>query len=564
VGRWIGNANDNATRGEGTPVDDRLATLSALVRWRAVVGAGALAFGLLLRPGMTMETRWLLLGAGCAVLAAVTGVYSILLASRRAGSAQAWFQALGDCALVTLFAGVTGGPNSQFVLLYVVVVLWAGVVLETTGGLVTAAVASTGYLLLGGIGQIATSFPAFAGFAHVQPPVPYSPALVLFLVALGAAAGSLGGRARRTRQTLALASREVERARLDTDRILESMSSGVLTLDNTGLVLHYNRSAEDLLGLKHAQVRGRWCQDVFGEGQRPLLERIQHTLDSGEPAHRQEVMLRRANGTECPVGLSTSFLIDEKGARRGVIAVFADLSDFRAAEERARRAETLAAIGQLSAGIAHEIRNCLNPISGSVELLQRELSLDGENAHLMALIGHECERLNRFVTELLDYAREPRFVVESVDVRALVEGALELVRRHPAYRPEIALELEPGEEAWARIDREQFKRVLVNLLQNAIEALEGPGRVAVRTRMERADRVVVEVSDTGPGIPQAVLARVTEPFFTTKRGGTGLGLAIAARIMERLNGSLKVTSAPGAGSTFTLELERTPALARAA
>jgi len=256
--------------------------------------------------------------------------------------------------------------------------------------------------------------------------------------------------------------------------------------------------------------------------------------------------------------------MDEKGSRRGVIAVFADLSDFRAAEERARRAETLAAIGQLSAGIAHEIRNCLNPISGSVELLQRELSLEGENAHLMSLIGHECERLNRFVTELLDYAREPRFVVESVDVRGLVEGALELVRRHPAYRPEIELELEPGEEAWARIDREQFKRVLVNLLQNAIEALEGPGRVAVRTRMERADRVVVEVSDTGPGIPQAVLARVTEPFFTTKRGGTGLGLAIAARIMERLNGSLRVTSAPGAGSTFTLELERTPALARAA
>jgi len=149
-------------------------------------------------------------------------------------------------------------------------------------------------------------------------------------------------------------------------------------------------------------------------------------------------------------------------------------------------------------------------------------------------------------------------------VRALVADAVDLVRRHPAYRPEIALMLEEGEELWARLDREQFKRVIVNLLQNAIEALEGPGRVAVRIRASRADRVLVEVADTGPGIPQAVLARITEPFFTTKRGGTGLGLAIAARIMERLNGSLKATSAPGAGSTFTLELERTPALARAA
>ncbi len=555
---------DNESRAEGTPVDDLLATLSAITRWRLIVGAGALTLGVLLRPGMAMDTRWPLLGAGCAFLAAVTGVYALLIASRRGARAQAWLQVVGDGALVTLFAGLTGGPNSQFVLFYVVVVLWAGVVLETGGGLVAAAVASTGYLLLGAIGRLAEGNPAFAGFGHGPAAVPYSPALVLFLVALGAAAGSLGGRARRTRQTLALASREVERARLDTDRILESMSSGVLTLDNTGLVLHYNRSAEELLGLKLAQVRGRWCQDVFGEGQRPLLERIQHTLDCGEVANRQEVTIRRANGMDIPVGLSTSFLLDEKGARRGVIAVFADLSEFRAAEERVRRAETLAAIGQLSAGIAHEIRNCLNPISGSVELLQRELTLEGENAHLMELIGHECERLNRFVTELLDYAREPRFTIESMDLRVLLADALDLVRRHPAYHSNIQLLLEDGEEAWARVDKEQFKRVIVNLLQNAIEALEGPGRVAVRIRTTRADRVVVEVSDTGPGIPPQVLARVTEPFYTTKRGGTGLGLAIAARIMERLNGRLVASSTPGAGSTFALELERTPALARAA
>ena len=560
----LGLLKGNAARGEGTPGDDLLATLSSITRWRLVVGAGALTLGVLLRPGMAMGARWPLLGAGCAFLLAVTGVYALLVMSRRGALAQAWTQVIGDCALVTLFAGLTGGPNSQFVLFYVVVVLWAGVVLETGGGLVAAAGASTGYLALGAIGRLASGFSAFAMFDHGPAPVPYSPALVLFLVALGAAAGSLGGRARRTRQTLALASREVERARLDTDRILESMSSGVLTLDNTGKVLHYNRSAEDLLGLRLAQVRGRWCQDVFGEGQRPLLERIQHTLESGETANRQEVTIRRADGAEVPIGLSTSFLLDENGARRGVIAVFADLSEFRAAEERVRRAETLAAIGQLSAGIAHEIRNCLNPISGSVELLQRELVLEGENAHLMGLIGHECERLNRFVTELLDYAREPKFTIESVDLRVLLADALDLARRHPAYHSDIQLLLEDGEEAWARMDKEQFKRVIVNLLQNAIEALEGPGRVAVRICPTRADRVLVEVSDTGPGIPPRILARVTEPFFTTKRGGTGLGLAIAARIMERLNGKLSAPSTPGAGSTFTLELERTPALARAA
>jgi signal transduction histidine kinase len=257
--------------------------------------------------------------------------------------------------------------------------------------------------------------------------------------------------------------------------------------------------------------------------------------------------------------------MDENGSRRGVIAVFADLSEFKAVEERARRSETLAAIGQLSAGIAHEIRNCLNPISGSVEFLQRELTLDGENAHLMGLISQECERLNRFVTELLDYAREPRFHAESADLEEAIADAMDLARRHPAYRADIALTYDNGGDApRVQVDREQFKRVLVNLLQNAIEALEGPGRVAVRILPTAGDRVRVEVADTGPGIPAEYLPRVTEPFFTTKRGGTGLGLAIAARIMERLGGRLSVTSSPGAGTTFTLELERAEALAHAA
>ena len=552
------------SRGEGTPDAELWKMLAALVRWRLVVGVGALGLGLLLRPGVGEATRSTLLGAGLLALFAVTGLYVVLLRVRRGATAQAWIQAFGDCALVTVFAAATGGANSQFVLFYVVVVLWAGVVLETTGGLATAVVASTGYLCLAEIAQIVLSDPGFAVTNRATSPVPYSPSLVLFLVALGAGGGSLGGRARLDRQTLRQKSREVERVRLDTDRILENMSSGVLTLDSAGTVLHYNRSAEDLLGRPLAVVRGRLCTDVFGEGQRPLLDRIRGTFANGQAVSREEVWVKAPDGRPVPVGLSTSFLMDEDGSRRGVIAVFADLSEFKAIEERARRSETLAAIGQLSAGIAHEIRNCLNPISGSVEFLQRELTLDGENAHLMGLISHECERLNRFVTELLDYAREPRFHAESADLGEAIGDAMDLVRRHPAYRPDIALEYDAADAPHVNVDREQFKRVLVNLLQNAIEALEGPGRVAVRILPLAGDRVQVTVTDTGPGIPAEYLPRITEPFFTTKRGGTGLGLAIAARIMERLGGKLTVASTPGAGTTFTLELERAEALAHAA
>lgn len=548
-----------------TPGDHLLRSLSTVVRWRVVVGAGALGLGLLFRADVPMEARLPLLGAGLGFLAVETGLFSLLLRSRWKPAAQAWLQAFVDCAAITVLAAATGGVESQFVLFLVVAVLWAGILLETAGGLVVAAVASTGTLLLPHLAGAVAPPAWLEAMGGASAPVPASPSLVGFLLALGAAAGTLGERTRRTRQTLARASREVERARLDTDRILESMSSGVLTLDGTGTVLHFNRAAADLLGTPLETVRGRWCHDVFGGGQKDLLDRVLATLESGRVLSREEVTVTTPDGRGIPVGLSTSFLTEEDGTRRGVIAVFADLSEFKAVEERARRSETLAAIGQLSAGIAHEIRNCLNPISGSVEYLQKELVLEGESAHLMNLIVAECERLNRFVTELLDYAREPRFHVEAVPVRELVTDALDLARRHPAWRPEIALVIEDeGEGCAARLDREHFKRVLTNLLQNAIEAQEGPGRVAVRIRREGGRRVAVEVHDSGPGIPRENLARVTEPFFTTKRGGTGLGLAIAARIIERLGGKLAVTSAPGQGTTFTLTLDREPALAHAA
>ncbi len=548
-----------------TPGDPLLSSLATLVRWRVIVGVGALGLGLLCRPDVAVHARLSLLGASLGVLVAEAALFLALLSTRRAPAAQAWLQALVDCALITLLSAATGGADSQFVLFYIVVVLWAGLVLETTGGLVVAAVAATGYLLvplLGGTAGPLAWIPAAAG---VAAPVPGSPSLVGFLLVLGAAAGTLGERTRQARQTLVAASREVERARLDTDRILESMASGVLTLDVFGTVLHMNRAAADLLGAPFDAVRGRGCHEVFGEGRKALLVRVLGTLATGRSLSREEVTLTTTDGRRVPVGLSTSFLVDEEGTRRGVIAVFADLSDFKAVEERARRSETLAAIGQLSAGIAHEIRNCLNPISGSVEYLQKELDLSGESEHLMGLIVSECDRLNRFVTELLDYAREPRLLIEAVPVHGMVADALDLARRHPAWRPEIALDMEDGGDGCAALlDREHFKRVLTNLLQNAIEAQDGPGRVTVVIRPEGERRVNVCVHDTGPGIPPADLARVIEPFFTTKRGGTGLGLAIAARIIERLGGKLAVTSAPGQGTTFTMTLEREPALAHAA
>ena len=286
---------------EETPGDDLLRALAALVRWRAIVGLGALGLGLLVRPDVAVGERWSLLTVSCGVLALVTAGFGLLLRTRRAPAAQGWLQALGDCALVTALSTVTGGPDSQFVLFYALTVLWAGIVLETTGGLLIAALASCGYLALPTLASMFGA-AAWSGEATLAAaPVPTSPSLVGFLLILGATAGTLGERSRRTRQTLAHASLEVQRARLDTDRILESMTSGVLTIDVHGTVLHSNRAAAALLlGGSTVEVRGLAAQAVIGAGSKPLLDRIMWTLASSRTLSREEVTLTMGDGRQVP------------------------------------------------------------------------------------------------------------------------------------------------------------------------------------------------------------------------------------------------------------------------
>jgi PAS domain S-box-containing protein len=384
---------------------------------------------------------------------------------------------------------------------------------------------------------------------------------LLFLV--GVIGGAIGRRIRDGERALDEARAELHRALFDTESILENMSSGLATVDALGIVRHWNRSATDIVGLPADAVRGRHYREAFGPGLESFAERLHETLESGAAVNRHEAHVTRRDGRGVPLGLSTSLLRDGYGERRGVIAVFQDLSEVKNLEARIRRGETLAAIGELSAGIAHEIRNCLNPIAGSVEVLQRELRVTGENARLLELIVRESERLDSFIRELLDYARERPLQVETVEIGSLLRDTVEVARRHPSASPGKTIGLTAGDEPlWTRIDYEQMKQVLLNLLLNGLEAIGRTGRVTVGPVRDGAagsgGRAGFEVRDDGMGIPPHELERVTEPFFSTKNGGTGLGLAIVNRIVERHGGSLEVDSRVGEGAVFRVWLPRIP------
>jgi len=328
----------------------------------------------------------------------------------------------------------------------------------------------------------------------------------------------------------------------------------VFTVDRTGIAAYLNPAGEDMLGLRREDIRGRWIQDALPDRLRPLRDALLASLEQHQTRARAEIMVRTSAGSELPLGVSTSLLMHD-AAVTGVVAVFQDLTAVREMARRARRNETLAEVGALAAGIAHELRNGLNPISGSVECLQRELKLEGENAQLMELIATESARLNRFVSDLLTYSRERELVLEPLTLDDRLPELCEAVARDPRCKQGMTVRCHAGTGgAVVQADHEQLRQVWLNLAMNACEAMPVGGTLVVRSREGDGGQVVVEFIDNGPGIAAEDLSRVGQPFFTTKRGGTGLGVAIAQRIVERHGGTLVFESAPGRGTTARVSL----------
>ncbi len=530
-------------------VGDRWDRLKTLIRTRLLVATLALPIGVLLAPQASPESWWVL-GWSLIAVGVLSAFYWLGTRVRRGEVAQTYIQLAMDLVMVTALSAVTGGRESQFVVFFALVVIAGGLHQRLTGGIVIAAGASLGYLALP---WVAPLLGATAN-SSVRPDL-----FGAFLGMAGVLSGILGRRVHRTREHLDRTARELNRVMVNNDLILRHLTSGVFTVDKTGMVAYLNPAGEDVLGVRLPDVRGRWIQDALPERLKPLRDAMLASLEQHLSRARAEIMVRSAAGQTLPLGVSTNLLMHDD-AVTGVVAVFQDLTAVREMERRVRRNETLAEVGALAAGIAHELRNGLNPISGSVECLQRELRLEGENAQLMDLIATESARLNRFVTDLLTYARERDLVLETLILDDKLTELCDLVTRDPRCKPGVSVRWQPGcEGASLQGDHEQLRQVWLNLATNALEAMGEGGTLIVRTREGDGEQVVVEFIDNGPGIAAEDLPRVGQPFFTTKRGGTGLGLAIAQRIVERHGGTLMFESAPGRGTTARVTLPAVPA-----
>ena len=539
----------------------RKLTFLRLVVATLVVGA-AIILVQLSGTSRSMVPLYALLGVIYASTAAID-------LAERAGApwrALLWTQIALDCAVLTTILQFSGGSASQFAILYLLPILVGGIYFETAGGLATAALATTAYIVY--------NFLEFGG--HLRPavegPVPLvgyddNPLLrgylymTVFVVA-GVLTGALAGYVRRKQEDLSSKEAELKRVRYNTDNIIRNVSSGLIVTNMSGQIVVANPSAVKILGLRPAEeLRCMLIEDVVPH-MPAFIQEIESVLTTGAPRRRHEIEVRRKDGTVLPLGVSISVLPGESGEKRGVVAIFQDLTEVHLMREKVRHADRMAAVGELSTAIAHEIRAPLASICGSIEMLAGELEVSGDNRKLMDLIVRESDRLDRIITDFLEFARLRKPEPEAIDVERSLNDVLLLIRHSTDLNRDVRMRVEcatPHPLMYA--DEEQVRQVFFNLIINACEAMSDGGTLAIRIERQpvelregagAVESLGIDFENDGPAIPEEVRPHIFEPFYTTKEGGTGLGLAIVSRIVESHGGLIRVTSAEGSGTVFSV------------
>jgi two-component system sensor histidine kinase PilS (NtrC family) len=325
--------------------------------------------------------------------------------------------------------------------------------------------------------------------------------------------------------------------------IVKSISSGIVTVDEQGRITYLNRAGTEITGLTEQQAVGQRLQEVIPA----LTDALDRSTWTGK--QRNEAVLRGPDGRERVLGWAAARLAESVD---GNVIVFQDLTEFRRMEEAMRRADRLAVVGGLAAGLAHEVRNPLAAMCGSIELLSLSPALGDNERRLMHVVRSEGERLEALVKDFLAFAKPASPHLAAVDAVPLVRETVEVFRREATLKG-ISLALDVDASVWLSVDANQIKSVLWNLLGNARDATDAGGRIAVRLKRQ-IGQALLEIEDSGQGISAEDLPRIFDPFFTTKSGGTGLGLAIVHRVVEAHGGRIAVRSEPGRGSIFSVTL----------
>ena len=479
------------------------------------------------------------------------------VAKRAPGEAFRYVQVLVDVLLVTATVHITGGQESSFAPLYILVITEGALLLPLLGGVLMGALASIVY------------FADITWFHEGQLTRAVGLQISLFTI-VALVTGFVGDRLRRAGAALGEVASELRQLRLDTSDILKTIGTGVLTVDGSGRLAYLNPAGETLLGLDARQWMGAPAVGAIEEAAPGMGRMLSRTVEGRVAITRFKTSAVRA-GRGLVLGVSTAVLERADGGKPSVTAIFQDITDLERIEALNRRTERLEAVAQLSASLAHEIKNPLASIRSAVEQLTRagneagaELASE-DRSLLQRIVLTESDRLSRLLSEFLEFSALRRGPPTQVDLAAIVRDVVALVRQQAdgvaVYcagldRPRVI----PG-------DADLLHRATFNLVLNAVQFAGKDGEVGVQLGavpegeapgLSGRDPVRLVVRDSGPGVDPESLSRIFDPFFTTRPGGTGLGLAVVHRAVVAHEGAVFVDRAPAGGAEFSIVLPGSP------
>jgi two-component system sensor histidine kinase PilS (NtrC family) len=546
--------------------DDALARrLVALMAARLALALLSLLIALAVDTSVDLGIEdWRGLYGTVAMAFVATALYGVALPRVRRRRRFAAMNVVTDIGIVSALVHFSGNADTVFAFLYLLVAVYGALLFERGGALAVAGLASLAYgaVLVAGrwLGPVPDSAAALPRAMLIGAWIMHS----LATISAAALASVLSAELRRTGEALRQRTHDLDRLWKLHRHTVESLMSGLLTTDPEGRITSFNPEAERITGLRAHEALGREVEEVIPGVCAEAIRRSGSLRGS-----RVRISYRSSRGGSW-LGVAAYVLRDDEGRPSGHVVIFQDVSEVVEMERELRRSERLAAVGELSASMAHEIRNPLAAISGSIQMLQDEGVRRGEQSQrLMDIVLRETDRLNLLLTEFLEYARPGPLRREPLLLEEVVAEVLTIFEGSRSDAPAVDVSIEPGLRLCA--DPGLLRQLLWNLVLNAAQAMPQGGRIGIEGHAFRApqegpggDRndgleagwIELGVHDGGPGIPAETLDRIFDPFFTTKPGGTGLGLATVHRIVEEHGGSIRVQSAAGKGTSFHVRLPR--------
>lgn len=495
------------------------------------------AIGAQLVAGDKESFRYLLSGIYIAALASSLWYLVVLRRENSIPAILTWTQVFVDFAVVAATISFTGGHESFFTFLLVIVILEAGVLMGLLQGFVFASTASAFML-----------YQALVKSPEVADPLPHwyhflIQALAFFFTAF--ISGYWNQRVSRMKQF----QRE----------ILDNMNSGFLITDEKGLVIAVNKAACGILNLMEENVAGLHVDGIIVQESGAECP-VTTALRIGTDFTSYEFYARIGDDEPRLLGLTTNRIRDGHDKVTGLIASFTDLTEMARMRNELQKQDRMAVIGELSAGLAHEIRNPVAAIRGSMDELQQNIENPALAARLAAIAVRESDHLNEIVSGFLDFARDPSRRYALVDVREVAREVEQQLARKYGDGPDLEIVLEtPPAPCFIMGDRTQIWQIFTNLGQNAVEAMENRGRLNITVdQHEKRGPVEIRFDDEGPGIAPDKVARIFEPFYTEKERGVGMGLAICMRIVTAHDGTIQAASRSGGGTSISVRLPRAP------